>query len=79
LAAHRGGIKTVLIPHENTRDLTDIPKNIKQNLDIRPVRWIDEVLQVALQHMPEPLPEGKSGGKVSVSRKESKRKSIRTH
>jgi len=79
LAAHRGGIKTVLIPHENTRDLADIPKNIKQNLDIQPVRWIDEVLQVALQHMPEPLPENKAGGKVSVSRKESKRKSIRTH
>ena len=64
LAAHRGGIKTVLIPHENTRDLTDIPKNIKQNLDIRPVRWIDEVLQVALQHMPEPLPETKASGKI---------------
>ncbi len=79
LAAHRGGIKTVLIPHENTRDLTDIPKNIKQNLDIRPVRWIDEVLQVALQHMPEPLPENKASGKVGAGRKESKRKSIRTH
>ncbi|MCF6338910.1 MAG: endopeptidase La [Gammaproteobacteria bacterium] len=79
LAAHRGGIKTVLIPHENTRDLTDIPKNIKQNLDIRPVRWIDEVLQVALQHMPEPLPESKASGKVGASRKESKRKPIRTH
>ncbi|NOX92914.1 MAG: endopeptidase La [Gammaproteobacteria bacterium] len=79
LAAHRGGIKTVLIPHENTRDLTDIPKNIKQNLDIRPVRWIDEVLQVALQHMPEPLPENKTGSKVASTRKEPKRKSIRTH
>jgi len=79
LAAHRGGIKTVLIPHENTRDLTDIPKNIKQNLDIRPVRWIDEVLQVALQHMPEPLPENKAGGKVDSRRKEPKRKPIRTH
>jgi ATP-dependent Lon protease len=79
LAAHRGGIKTVLIPQENTRDLTDIPKNIKQNLDIRPVRWIDEVLEVALQHMPEPLPEGKGTGKVAAGRKESKRKSIRTH
>jgi ATP-dependent Lon protease len=79
LAAHRGGIKTVLIPQENTRDLTDIPKNIKQNLDIRPVRWVDEVLEVALQHMPEPLPEGKGAGKVAAGRKESKRKSIRTH
>lgn len=79
LAAHRGGIKTVLIPHENTRDLTDIPKNIKQNLDIRPVRWIDEVLEVALQHMPEPLPENKTAGKVVAGKKESKRKTIRTH
>jgi len=79
LAAHRGGIKTVLIPHENTRDLTDIPKNIKQNLDIRPVRWIDEVLEVALQHLPEPLPDDTATGKVATSRKETKRKSVRTH
>jgi ATP-dependent Lon protease len=79
LAAHRGGIKTVLIPEENTRDLADIPKNIKQNLDIRPVRWIDQVLEVALQHMPEPLPEEKAGAKAQSTRKESKRKSIRTH
>ncbi len=55
LAAHRGGIKTVLIPDENTRDLAEIPDNIKENLDIRPVKWIDEVLEVALSRMPEPL------------------------
>jgi ATP-dependent Lon protease len=79
LAAHRGGIKIVLIPEENTRDLTDIPKNIKQNLDIRPVRWIDDVLEVALQHMPEPLPEGKVVAKATAARKSSKRKSIQTH
>jgi ATP-dependent Lon protease len=48
LAAHRGGIETVLIPSENERDLVEIPKNIKQSLDIRPVRWIDEVLEYAL-------------------------------
>ncbi|PUB84331.1 MAG: endopeptidase La [gamma proteobacterium symbiont of Ctena orbiculata] len=59
LAAHRGGIATVIIPEENERDLVDIPKNIKQNLDIKPVRWIDEVLQVALKKMPQPK-EGKS-------------------
>ncbi len=52
LAAHRGGIKTVLIPHDNERDLTDIPDNIKGQLDIRPVKWIDEVLDVALTHLP---------------------------
>jgi ATP-dependent Lon protease len=57
LAAHRGGIKTVLIPDENTRDLTEIPENIKENLDIRPVKWIDEVFEVALSRMPEPLDE----------------------
>ncbi|MBM2829390.1 MAG: DNA-binding protein [Gammaproteobacteria bacterium] len=55
LAALRGGIETVLIPSENERELTEISKNIKQNLDIRPVRWIDEVLEVALQRTPEPL------------------------
>jgi ATP-dependent Lon protease len=54
LAAHRGGIETVIIPHENERDLVEIPKNIKQDLDIRPVRWIDEVFEIALTRMPEP-------------------------
>jgi len=53
LAAHRGGIDTVIIPHENERDLTEIPKNIKQNLSIRPVRWIDEVLDLALSELPD--------------------------
>ncbi len=60
LAALRGGIKTVLIPVENQRELTEIPKNIKQNLDIRPVRWIDEVLQLALQRVPAPVRDAKS-------------------
>jgi ATP-dependent Lon protease len=52
LAAHRGGIQTVLIPYENERDLVEIPKNIKQSLEIRPVRWIDEVLEYALCENP---------------------------
>ena len=52
LAAHRGGITIVLIPADNEKDLAEIPDNIKQNLDIRPVKWIDEVLAVALQYMP---------------------------
>ena len=56
LAAHRGGITTVLIPDDNTKDLAEIPQNIKEKLDIRPVKWIDEVLQVALTHMPTALP-----------------------
>jgi ATP-dependent Lon protease len=56
LAALRGGIKIVLIPKENERELVEIPKNIKQHIEIRPVRWIDEVLQIALQHMPKSIP-----------------------
>jgi ATP-dependent Lon protease len=57
LAAHRGGIKIVLIPEENTKDLTEIPDNIKNKLEIHPVRWIEQVLEMALEHKPEPLPE----------------------
>jgi len=56
LAAHRGGIKTVLIPEENVRDLVEIPENIKNKLDIQPVKWIDQVLKMALERMPEALP-----------------------
>ena len=55
LAARRGGIGTVIIPHENERDLQEVPDNIKENLDIRPVKWIDEVLAIALERSPEPL------------------------
>jgi ATP-dependent Lon protease len=65
LAAHRGGITTVIIPEENERDLVDIPKNIKQNLDIRPVRWIDEVMQIALKEMPTPK-ESKETAQVAA-------------
>ncbi|MFA5677893.1 MAG: endopeptidase La [Pseudomonas sp.] len=57
LAAHRGGIRTVVIPHDNLKDLKEIPDNIKQDLEIIPAKWIDEVLQVALQYMPKPLDE----------------------
>jgi ATP-dependent Lon protease len=55
LAAHRGGIKLVMIPEENVKDLADIPDNVKNHLEIIPVRWIDRVLEVALQNMPTPL------------------------
>ncbi len=55
LAAHRGGIKTVIIPAENERDLKEIPDNIKADLSIKPVKWIDEVLAIALQSSPKPL------------------------
>jgi len=56
LAAHRGGIKTVLIPEENVKDLVDIPDNVKNRLEIIPVKWIDKVLEIALERQPEPLP-----------------------
>jgi ATP-dependent Lon protease len=57
LAAHRGGIKTVLIPEENAKDLQDIPENVKSQLEIIPVKWIDKVLELALAGKPQPLPE----------------------
>jgi ATP-dependent Lon protease len=55
LAAHRGGIRTVVIPYENEKDLAEIPENVKANLTIKCVRWIDEVLEIALQKMPIPI------------------------
>jgi ATP-dependent Lon protease len=57
LAAHRGGIKTVLIPEENVKDLAEIPANVKNSLEIIPVKWIDQVLQHALESLPEPVSE----------------------
>ena len=57
LAAHRGGITTIIIPKENERDLKEIPDNIKEDLDIHSVKWIDEVLALALSKVPEPLPD----------------------
>jgi len=58
LAAHRGLIKTVLIPEENVKDLVEIPDNIKNRLEIIPVKWVDQVLDVALERKPEPLARG---------------------
>ncbi len=60
LAAHRGGIKLVLIPEENAKDLADIPDNVKNSIEIAPVRWIDRVLELALERLPTPLPEEES-------------------
>jgi ATP-dependent Lon protease len=70
LAALRGGIRIVLIPEENKRHLQEIPDNIKRNLDIRPVRWIEEVLDVALQHMPTPRKAETSEPKEKVTKEE---------
>jgi ATP-dependent Lon protease len=84
LAAHRGGIRTVLIPDDNTKDLAEIPQNIKDNLEIKPVKWIDEVLQVALKHMPAPMPaaaEPSRGNDKPRPRRVAKRanKQVRAH
>ncbi|MEN9543360.1 MAG: DNA-binding protein, partial [Pseudomonadota bacterium] len=57
LAAHRGGIKTVLIPEENVKDLQDIPETVRNQIEIMPVRWVDKVLELALERMPDALPE----------------------
>ena len=70
LAAHRGGIKMVLIPDENEKDLVEIPDNIKGNLEIKPVKWIDEVLAIALTRQPVPLPQAEP---ASGSGEEEKR------
>jgi len=73
LAAARGGITTVVIPVDNQKDLTEIPDNIKGNLDIRPVKWIDEVLEIALAGQPKPLtPESPVTSKRPPSRKARK-------
>jgi len=89
LAAHRGGIQTVIIPEENERDLVEIPKNIKQNLDIRPVRWIDEVLGIALINLPvprehvqtveQPAATGEPEGEKSVESRNSLAGKLTTH
>jgi len=72
LAAHRGGIETVLIPHENEKDLADIPETVLEKLEIKPVRWIDDVLAIALQNAPTPLSVPK--GKAASSEKDKKSK-----
>ena len=84
LAAHRGGIEIVIIPEENRKDLADIPQNVKDKLDIRPIKWIDEVLEVALIHSPAPVADsdekgtGKPVSKVK-SKKATKSKTVRAH
>jgi len=82
LAAHRGGISIVLIPEENRKDLAEIPKNVKDKLDIRPVRWIDEVLQNALLHQPTPLEQSdtkEAAAKSSKAKAKAKEKPIIAH
>ena len=68
LAAHRGGITTVIIPEENVKDLQDISENVKNKLEIVPVKWIDRVLEVALERVPEALPEDEPVKPVEVAK-----------
>jgi ATP-dependent Lon protease len=80
LAAHRGGIKTVIIPEENKRDLAEIPKNIMQNLDVLPVRWIDQVWEIALKKMPGAAAKADEGPQTQQAEgKTDKTREIRTH
>ena len=84
LAALRGGIKTVLIPEENKRELAEIPGNIKNHLDIRPVQWIDEVFEVALQRPPAVLAKDSVEGSENGEKKKpqtggDRRKPVTTH
>ena len=81
LAAHRGGITKVLIPEENEKDLAEIPDNIKAKLEIIPVQWIDQVLEVALAHQPTPLPKGTeaAGGTPKPKVKDKKSSGVRAH
>ena len=67
LAAHRGGIKTVMIPEENVKDLQDIPENVKNHLEIIPVKWIDRVLEVALETLPQALPDDEPAKPVETA------------
>src|SRR5450830_618114 len=76
LAAHRGGIKTVLIPQQNVKDLADIPENIKNQLEIHPVQWIDEVLVYALASQPQPLPETSDANALVVKEAQATEKSV---
>jgi ATP-dependent Lon protease len=70
LAAHRGGVKTVLIPEENVKDLQDIPENAKNHLEIVPVKWIDQVLEIALERLPQPLPDEEVVAKEGAAKAE---------
>jgi ATP-dependent Lon protease len=81
LAAHRGGITTVLIPEENEKDLAEIPKNIIANIKIIPVRWIEQVLEVALEHQPTPIEESlvSTSEPSEAKTKEKKSSGARAH
>ena len=79
LAAHRGGIETVIIPAENEKDLADMPKTVLDKLEIKPVRWIDDVLAIALLNPPTPLQKVAEPARASKAKKAKKDDSLRHH
>jgi ATP-dependent Lon protease len=79
LAAHRGGIKTVMIPEQNVKDLAEIPDNVKNKLEIVPVRWIDKVLEVALERQPTPLTEEETAAAAAVAKTAEASEAVVTH
>jgi ATP-dependent Lon protease len=79
LAAHRGGIKTVLIPEENEKDLTDIPENIKDKLVIKSVKWIDEIFETALEQLPVPLEKPVASSSKSKDEKPANHSEVTAH
>ena len=80
LAAHRGGVKQVIIPHENEKDLVEIPNNIKTDLQIHCAKWMDEVLQIALDRMPVPrVAEDEETANPEIPVDEESAPSISTH
>ena len=80
LAAVRGGLKTALIPEENVKDLTEIPDNIKNKIEIVPVKWIDQVLERALERMPEALPEqNEANSEVKAAAEAAAAATVLTH
>ena len=81
LAAHRGGIKTIIFPKENEKDLEDIPNNILDGLELKPVRWIDEVFEIALESIPAPLAdeEPEAPSDTTAVNGEAKAEAVRAH
>ena len=80
LAAHRGGIKTVMIPEQNVKDLADIPDNVKNKLEIVPVRWIDKALEIALERLPVPLTDEEAAlSAIAAQKKDPVDPSVVTH
>jgi ATP-dependent Lon protease len=79
LAAKRGGIKTVLIPEGNVGDLREIPDKIKTKLEIRPVKWIDEVFDLVLTEKPKIWEEKGENSSKSTRRRKTKKDKLETH